>query len=169
MDLSAHRHRTLQLSELAALAGELLDAAGLRPEDGRVSAAPDERTLRYYQTLGLLDRPLGYEGRAANYGYRHLLQAVSVKLLQTRGYSLAQVQAALAGQATDALEAALAALLPSTAPQAPVQLPVTPAARPLLAAEVAPGVTVVLDPRHAADADRLFSRIAALFTSGGLP
>lgn len=169
MTLTDHRDARFPLAELASLAERALRDADVRAEDGRVGGAVDERTLRYWQTLGLLDRPQGYEGRQAQYGWRHLLQALSVRLLQARGYSLAQIQAALAGVDTPALEAALMSALP-LAPASPVQAPqppAAPAARPLLAAEVAPGVTVILDPRHAADAEAIFARVAALFPLGG--
>lgn len=168
MTLPDLRDRRFPLSELAALTGRLLDEADVRAEDGRLGAL-DERTLRYWQTLGLLDRPLTYEGRQAVYGYRHLLQALSVRLLQSRGHSLAQAQAALAGVDSAALELAVLSALPGA--EAPVQTPPRePAApRPVLAAEVAPGVTVLLDARHAAEASSIFSRIAALFPAGGHP
>lgn len=168
MTLTDHRDRRFPLAELAHLTERALQDADLRVEDGRVGQAIDERTLRYYQTLGLLDRPLAYEGRTAQYGYRHLLQALSVRLLQTRGHSLAQAQEALAGVDTPSLETALlSALHPHSEPVS--QRPPAPAPRPLLAAEVAPGVTVLLDSRHAADADSIFARIAALFPLGGSP
>ncbi len=49
------------------------------PEDQRVRAVPDARTVRYYQSIGLVDRP-EREGREAVYRWRHLLQVVAVKL-----------------------------------------------------------------------------------------
>ena len=59
---------------------------------------PDRRTIRYYTTLGLIDRPAEMRGRTALYGRRHLLQFVAIKKLQARGRSLAEIQQALAGQ-----------------------------------------------------------------------
>lgn len=166
MDLIDHRDRALSLTELAELAGALFEAAGLSVGDGRVGATLDERTLRYHQTLGLLDRPLRYEGRQAIYGYRHLLQALSVRVLQARGHSLAQIQAALAGVGTEALESALVRDLGQPSAETSAQLPVSAPPARGIAAEVAPGVTVVLDPRHAADAERIFAAVSALFSSG---
>ncbi len=69
--------------------------------NGRVRDIPDLRTIRYYTTAGLLDRPAEMRGRTALYGRRHLLQLVAIKQLQARGLSLSQVQRQLAG-ATDA-------------------------------------------------------------------
>src|SRR5437868_9377981 len=66
--------------------------------NGRVRDVPDRRTIRYYTTLGLLDRAAEMRGRTALYGRRHLLQLVAIKKLQARGQSLAEVQQTLAGQ-----------------------------------------------------------------------
>ncbi|HSK00238.1 MAG TPA: MerR family transcriptional regulator, partial [Kofleriaceae bacterium] len=63
------------------------------PSNGQVRAVPDERTIRYYGTIGLLDRPLAMRGRTAIYGRRHLAQVVAIKRLQTMGRSLAEIQA----------------------------------------------------------------------------
>ena len=63
------------------------------PSNGQVRAVPDERTVRYYGTIGLLDRPLAMRGRTALYGRRHLAQVVAIKRLQTTGRSLAEIQA----------------------------------------------------------------------------
>src|SRR5262245_57451256 len=71
----------------AALAGNF-DGVG----NGRVRDVPDLRAIRYYTTIGLLDRPAEMRGRTAYYGRRHLCQLVAIKRLQARGLSLAQVQ-----------------------------------------------------------------------------
>ena len=63
-----------------------VDYAGSR--NGRVRDIPDLRTIRYYTTVGLLDRPAEMRGRTALYGRRHLLQLVAIKQLQARGLSL---------------------------------------------------------------------------------
>jgi DNA-binding transcriptional MerR regulator len=76
------------VSEVAARIGALP-----APTNGQVRAVPDERTVRYYGTIGLLDRPLATRGRTALYGRRHLAQVVAIKRLQTMGRSLAEIQA----------------------------------------------------------------------------
>jgi DNA-binding transcriptional MerR regulator len=63
------------------------------PKNGQVRAVPDERTVRYYVTLGLLDRPSAMRGRTALYGPRHVAQVVAIKRLQTMGRSLSEIQA----------------------------------------------------------------------------
>jgi DNA-binding transcriptional MerR regulator len=84
-----------ELSERVAAA--LAEAAYEPPANGQVRAVPDLRTIRYYTSLGLLDRPSAMKGRTALYGRRHLLQLVAVKRLQAEGRSLSEVQAALTG------------------------------------------------------------------------
>jgi DNA-binding transcriptional MerR regulator len=71
---------------------------------GRVRDVPDRRTIRYYTTLGLIDRPAQMRGRTALYGRRHLLQLVSIKRLQAQGLSLAELQEQLLGLPDAALE-----------------------------------------------------------------
>src|SRR5215471_8902235 len=62
------------------------------PKNGQVRAVPDERTVRYYVTLGLLDRPSAMRGRTALYGKKHVAQVVAIKRLQTMGRSLSEIQ-----------------------------------------------------------------------------
>jgi len=71
---------------------------------GRVRDVPDQRVIRWYTTLGLVDRPAAMRGRTALYGPRHLRQLVAIKRLQARGLSLAAVQAELAGASEADLE-----------------------------------------------------------------
>ena len=70
---------------------------------GRVRDVPDLRTIRYYTTLGLLDRAAAMRGRTALYGRRHLFQLVAIKRLQARGHSLAEIQQRLVGLSDTAL------------------------------------------------------------------
>ena len=66
---------------------------------------PNERLVRWYVTVGLVDPPLSRRGRVARYGRRHLLQLVAVKRRQAEGRSLAEIQAELAGATDEALAA----------------------------------------------------------------
>jgi DNA-binding transcriptional MerR regulator len=82
-----------RLDELQARTAAALQAATVgEVNSGRVRDVPDARTIRYYTTLGLLDRPAEMRGRTAYYGRRHLLQLVALKRLQTTGASLADIQ-----------------------------------------------------------------------------
>ena len=76
---------------------------------GRVRDVPDLRTIRYYTTLGLLDRPTAMRGRTALYGPRHVHQLVAIKRLQAQGLSLAAVQERVVGLSDAALKRLTAA------------------------------------------------------------
>jgi DNA-binding transcriptional MerR regulator len=91
--------------------------------NGRVRDVPNERLVRWYVTVGLVDPPLSRRGRVARYGRRHLLQLVAVKRRQAEGRSLAEIQAELAGATDDVLAAV--ARVPDTlpAPEAPAAAP----------------------------------------------
>ncbi|BCY07854.1 MerR family transcriptional regulator [Actinoplanes sp. L3-i22] len=71
--------------------------------NGRVRDLPDPRSIRWYSTIGLVDRPLGTRGRNALYGPRHLTQIVAIKRLQAAGRTLAEIQAELAGASAEEL------------------------------------------------------------------
>jgi DNA-binding transcriptional MerR regulator len=83
---------TWTLPELVAEAARRI-AALPAPKNGQVRAVPDERTIRYYAALGLLDRPAAMKGRTALYTARHLAQVVAIKRLQSSGKSLAEIDA----------------------------------------------------------------------------
>jgi DNA-binding transcriptional MerR regulator len=91
------------LDQLAAEAAAALAVGYDGQSSGRVRDLPDRRAIRYYTTLGLVDRPAGWRGRVALYGRRHLLQLVAIKRLQAAGLTLAEVQARLLGLDDDAL------------------------------------------------------------------
>ncbi|ONI82622.1 MerR family transcriptional regulator [Saccharothrix sp. ALI-22-I] len=64
---------------------------------GRVRELPNGRAIRWYTTIGLVDRPAAHRGRTALYGRRHLLQIVAVKKLQAAGRTLAEIQSMTVG------------------------------------------------------------------------
>ena len=89
------------LDQLAQRVGSALSVDYSGQASGRVREVPDQRAIRWYTTIGLVDRPAAMRGRTALYGRRHLLQLVAIKRLQAAGLSLAEIQRELAG-ATDA-------------------------------------------------------------------
>ncbi len=99
------------LVELGQHVRDVLATDPLAPPNGRIRAVPDGRTIRYYTTIGLIDRPAAMRGRTALYSERHLQQLIAIKRLQTQGLSLAEVQRALAGLPDEEL-ATLAGLPP---------------------------------------------------------
>ena len=62
------------------------------PPNGQVRQLPSDRAVRYYTSIGLIDRPK-MRGRTAIYDRRHLAQLVAIKRLQQVGKSLADIQA----------------------------------------------------------------------------
>ncbi|MFY9821397.1 MAG: MerR family transcriptional regulator, partial [Thermoanaerobaculia bacterium] len=107
------------MGELAEAAADLLGSQPLH--SGRGRDVPNERLIRWYTTIGLLDPPLARRGRIALYGPRHLLQLVAAKRRQADGRSIAEIQAELTG-ATDKTLSAIAGIpaprrAPSTAPR----------------------------------------------------
>ncbi len=82
---------TWTLNELVAEVEAHL-AALPPPKNGQVRPVPDERTVRYYGTIGLLDRPVATRGRTALYGRRHVAQVVAIKRLQSAGRSLDEIR-----------------------------------------------------------------------------
>lgn len=154
----------VDLSGLSTVAAQWVSR--LPVTDQRIQAIPDGRTLRFYQSTGLLDRPLRYDGRVARYGPRHLLQLLAVRALQSQGQSLAQIQAALAGISDDELARKLefafgnqrAALIVSPSPQSVATVSVAvPSA--FVAAELAPGVVITIDARVHTDPARVIARL----------
>ncbi|WP_245667948.1 MerR family transcriptional regulator [Actinomadura macra] len=100
---------TWTISELADRAAAALAASESAQVSGRVRDMPNERLIRWYTTIGLVDPPLGRRGRTALYGSRHLLQLVAVKRRQAMGRTIAEIQLELAA-ATDARLEQIAAL-----------------------------------------------------------
>jgi DNA-binding transcriptional MerR regulator len=152
------------LDELSSRAEARLAELGLLegPTDGRVARAADPRTVRYYQSLGLLDRPLSYEGHKARYGPRHLLQLLAVKALQRHRLPLSEIQTRLYSRSDAELDSILASV-PRPGATAP-SIPVVTVREVVLA----PGIKVVAesgwksgeDPGHLIEAFR--AAIAAL-------
>ncbi len=178
----------LPLDELSALASRILDARGVMVTDGRASDRVDPRTVRFYQTLGIVPKP-AYIGRRAMYGREHLVRVVVAKELQADGHSLSQIHEGLGMHATDDLVAALlksdATRAPRAAPAAeprraggqpssqpprqsspqPSPSPATVAATPLRSFQIAPGVTVLIDPALVESPTQLADALAKALAS----
>lgn len=112
--MSEQNDRLWTITELAAQAAAVLSLQEVDQASGRVTEIPSTRTLRYYTTHGLLDRPAEFRGRTALYERRHLLQIVAIKQLQARGATLTEIQNQLVGATDDEL-----ARLANVEPQEP--------------------------------------------------
>lgn len=109
--LRAHaRHAPWNARGLAAHAASLVDAAGIRPTNASARAAPSARSVRFYVSAGLIDRPQG-TGTAATYHYKHLLQLLAVKIRQREGQSLDAIKQEVRTLAGDVLEKRVAGSL----------------------------------------------------------
>lgn len=91
------------LEQLPDRVAELLSDDYEGQPNGRVRDLPNGRTIRWYTTIGLVDRPVSTRGRSAMYGERHLLQLAAVKRLQSAGRTLAEIQERLVGATNDQL------------------------------------------------------------------
>lgn len=95
----------LRLDELLDAANSLMEAvAPVQPSD-RVTETLSERTLRYYISQGLVDRPSGKEGASALYGYRHLLQLLALKRLQASYLPVKKIREIVPQSSNDELRA----------------------------------------------------------------
>jgi DNA-binding transcriptional MerR regulator len=102
--MSATAKNLWTINELGASVALALAESYQGQPSGRVRDVPDLRTIRYYTTLGLIDRPAAMRGRTALYGRRHLMQLVAIKRLQARGLALAELQQKLVGLPNRELE-----------------------------------------------------------------
>lgn len=81
----------MTLDQAVERANALLAAATTSQADGRVRPTLDARTVRYYQTLGIVPPPRRAGGRRAVYRSTHLVRAVTTKLLQAGGARLGAI------------------------------------------------------------------------------
>jgi hypothetical protein len=160
----------LSIEALSSQVEKMLRERGLleAQPDGRVSQAPEARTIRYYGTLGLVDRPR-IEDREARYTHRHALQLAAIKALQAQGLPLSEVQARLYGRSNSELENLL-----ETASQE--RRPAPSEVRPLRWVELSlePGVKLMIEEgwspgaSPAALLNRFSAALAALVEHGGM-
>jgi DNA-binding transcriptional MerR regulator len=92
---SFHKYRgetSFTLQKLVEILKEQLPHVAPLQTKYRVSDIPTERTVRYYTTNFLVDKPLARDGVNALYGYRHLLQILAIKYLQSQYLPLVKVR-----------------------------------------------------------------------------
>jgi DNA-binding transcriptional MerR regulator len=130
------------LDELIAEAAVSL--GGVEQGSSRVRDVPDQRTVRYYTTLGLVDGPETFRGKVGLYGERQLLQLVAIKRLQAQGETLAAIQARLLGRSTPRLRT----LAGAPGESSPAPLPSRPAAARFQGVSVGDSVIVMVQPRR---------------------
>lgn len=115
-ELARLRHvKLVGVAELADEAAKILTDSGLAQERGTVSELPDERTIRYYLTEGLIPPAEEKQGTASVFGYRHLLQLLVVKKLQAEHLPIRKIRDLVEGRSERELERLLG---PESAPAA---------------------------------------------------
>ena len=90
--------------ELAQAAEHFLRSTGTSQEKGTVADFPNERTIRYYITEGLLDQAIEKRGVTSIFGYEHLLMLLVIKKLQSDGLPISVIKTLISGKSVDELE-----------------------------------------------------------------
>ena len=108
--LEKTRHtKYVGVAELAGEAARILAESGLAQERGTVSDVPDERTIRYYLTEGLISPAENKQGTASVFSYRHLLELLVVKKLQSEHLPIRKIRDLVGGRTERELERLLGA------------------------------------------------------------
>ena len=102
------------LPEFARTGEQVLAALGLEQARGTVTSVPDERTIRYYMTEGLVQTPEEKQGTASVFSYLHLLQLLTVKKLQAEHLPIRKIRELVAGKSETELEALLGVAGPTS-------------------------------------------------------
>ncbi|HEX8749317.1 MAG TPA: MerR family transcriptional regulator [Pyrinomonadaceae bacterium] len=92
------------VAELALEVAGILSESGPVQERGTVRDVPDERTIRYYLSEGLLSPAEDKQGTASVFGYLHLLQLLVVKRLQAQHLPIRKIKELVEGRTERELE-----------------------------------------------------------------
>lgn len=102
---AARREKYVGVAGLAEAAARILAESGAaRQGRGTVTELPDERTVRYYLTEGLIPPAEEKQGTASVFGFRHLLQLLVVKKLQAEGLPIRAIRELVTGKTERQLE-----------------------------------------------------------------
>lgn len=85
------RKPNFKLRELIEYANKLLPVFAENREHSRCKGPLSERTVRYYVKENLIDQPVCYNGCYAFFSYRHILQALVIKYLQSNERTLKEI------------------------------------------------------------------------------
>jgi DNA-binding transcriptional MerR regulator len=101
------------LPEFARVSGQLVAELQLEQQRGTVTSVPDERTIRYYLSEGLIQTPEEKQGTASVFSYLNLLQLLTVKRLQAEHLPIRKIRELVAGKSEQELETLLGVRGPS--------------------------------------------------------
>jgi DNA-binding transcriptional MerR regulator len=108
--LEKTRHtKFVGVAELANEVARILRESGMAQARGTVSEVPDERTIRYYLTEGLISPAEEKQGTASVFSHRHLLQLLVVKKLQSEHLPIRKIRELVTGRTERELERLLGA------------------------------------------------------------
>jgi len=89
---SLQQKKYVGVAELANEAARVLRGSGPMQEKATVTEVPDERTIRYYLNEGLLSPAEEKQGTASVFGYRHLLQLLVIKKMQSEHLPIRKIR-----------------------------------------------------------------------------
>jgi len=95
--MTPHSIEGRTVAELAIAVNAWCAEHAVEPMSGQTGEEVNERSIRYYRTLGLIDGP---DGRPAGRGYgeKHFLQLAAIRVLQAQGLPLRKIQELLYGR-----------------------------------------------------------------------
>lgn len=115
---SFHRYRgesSFTLSQFIGILQEQLPQVAPTQTKYRVTEIPSERTIRFYTANSLVDKPVARVGVNAHYGYRHLLQVLAIKYLQSQYLPLVKIRSLVENISNRDLELLIPEISPATA------------------------------------------------------
>lgn len=114
---SFHRYRgetSFTMSQFLAIIREQVTMVAPTQTKYRVTEIPSERTIRFYTANSLVDKPLIKDGASARYGYRHLLQILAIKYLQSQYLTLVKIRSLVDNISNRDLELLIPEISPAT-------------------------------------------------------
>lgn len=92
------------MRDLADAVELILRSSDSSQNRGSVAEFPNERTIRYYITEGLLPVPLEKSGPSSVYGYQHVLTLLLIKKLQSKQIPISVIKTLIVDKSVDELE-----------------------------------------------------------------
>jgi DNA-binding transcriptional MerR regulator len=103
------------MPEFIAILREQLPQVAPAQTKYRVTEMPSARTIRFYTANSLVDKPMVREDKHARYGYRHLLQVMAIKYLQSQYLPLVKIRSLVENISNRDLELLIPDISPVTA------------------------------------------------------
>ena len=95
------------LPEFTDTGGRILSQLDLEQERGTVTNVPDERTIRYYLSEGLIQSGGEKQGTASVFSYLNLLQLIAIKKLQAEHLPIRKIRELVTDKSETELETLL--------------------------------------------------------------